>query len=222
MEHRSVRRKRECWWDMVGITSFSLNVPSPITLWKGYLILILRLLQQFRGRHYTQDYTRTRCTSDDIPKYSISCWNPSLCKSRAVESYLVSYAHRYDLLPYIRFNHKVLNASWLGTPEAGLWNVTFSDHRNETHYDTFEHLIVATGNNHFPREPSWPGQDEWLAKTAGGNGTQREIIHSAWYRHPEKYTNKSILIVGDSPSGRAVATETASLVSKARTFSSLC
>ena len=137
-----------------------------------------------------------------------------------VESYLVSYAHRYDLISHIRFNHKVLNASWLGTSEAGLWNVTFSNHRNETHYDTFEHLIVATGNNHIPREPSWPGQDEWLAN--GGNGTQREIIHSVWYRHPEKYTNKSILVVGDSPSGRAVATETASLVSKARSFSSLC
>lgn len=135
-----------------------------------------------------------------------------------VESYLVSYAHTYDLLPYIRFSHKVLNASWLGTPEAGLWSVKFSDHRNETHCGTFEHLIVATGNNHIPREPSWPGQDEWLAKTVGGNGTQREIIHSAWYRHPEKYANKSILIVGSSAGGRDVAVETASLVSKARSF----
>ena len=139
-----------------------------------------------------------------------------------VESYLVSYAHRYDLLPYIRFHHKVLNTSWLGTPETGLWNVTFSDHRNETHYSTFEHLIVATGHNHVPREPSWPGQDVWLAKTSGGNSTQREIIHTAWYRHPEKYTNKSILIVGDSPSGRGVAAETAPLVSKVRTCSNLC
>ena len=136
-----------------------------------------------------------------------------------VESYLVSYAHRYDLLPYIQFNHKVLNASWLGTPTAGRWNVTFSDHRNETHYDTFEHLIVASGNDHIPRAPTWPGQDEWLA---GGDGTQREIIHSAWYRHPEKYTNKSILIVGSWASGRDVAAETASLVSKARSFSNLC
>jgi cation diffusion facilitator CzcD-associated flavoprotein CzcO len=138
-----------------------------------------------------------------------------------VESYLVSYAHRHNLLPYIRFNHHVLNASWLGTPKAGLWNITFSDHRNGTHYDTFEHLIVATGNNHIPREPSWPGQDEWLAETADGNRTRREVIHSAWYRHPDKYTNKSILIVGNSASGRDVATATASLVSKARTFSSL-
>jgi cation diffusion facilitator CzcD-associated flavoprotein CzcO len=139
-----------------------------------------------------------------------------------VESYLVSYAHRYNLLPYIRFNHAVVNASWLGTPKGGLWNVTFSGHQNETNYDTFEHLIVATGSNHIPRELSWPGQGEWLAKTVGGYGTQREIIHSAWYRRPEKYTNKSILIVGNSASGQDVATETASLVSKARSFSHLC
>ena len=139
-----------------------------------------------------------------------------------VESYLVSYAHRYNLLPYIRFNHAVINASWLGTPKAGLWNITFSDHRNQTHYNTFEHLIVATGDYHFPQEPSWPGQDEWLAETAGSNGTQREIIHSTWYRHPEEYTNKSILIVGDSASGRDVATATASFASKARNPSNLC
>ena len=138
-----------------------------------------------------------------------------------VESYLVSYAHHHDLLPYIRFNYEVLKASWLGTPEAGLWNITFSDHQNETRHDTFAHLTDATGNYHIPREPSWPGQDEWLAKTVGGNGTQREIIHSAWFRHPEKYTNKSILIVGDSASGQDVAAKTAPLVSKASIFSSL-
>ena len=131
-----------------------------------------------------------------------------------VESYLVSYAHRHDLLPHIRFNHKVDNASWLGTPKGGLWNITFSDHQNETNYNTFEHLIVATGNNHIPREPSWPGQDEWLAK----NATQREIIHSAWYRHPEKYTNKSILIVENSASGRDVAAATVPLAFKMRKF----
>jgi hypothetical protein len=135
-----------------------------------------------------------------------------------VESYLVNYAHHYDLLPYIQFNHQVLNASWLGTPEAGHWNITFLDHRNETQCNTFEHLIVATGNNHTPREPSWPGQKEWLAETAGGNSTRREIIHSAWYRHPEKYNDKSILIVGDSASGRDIAQQTAPLVSKVRTF----
>ncbi|KAF8352000.1 hypothetical protein F5887DRAFT_9526 [Amanita rubescens] len=116
--------------------------------------------------------------------------------------------------PTFNLTTKVLNASWLGTPEAGHWNITFLDHRNETQYNTFEHLIVATGNNHIPREPSWPGQKEWLAETAGRNSTRREIIHSAWYRNPEKYNDKSILIVGDSASGRDIAQQTAPLVSK--------
>ena len=132
-----------------------------------------------------------------------------------VKSYLDGYARRHNLLPYIRFSHKVLNASWLGTPEAGLWNVTYSDLQDETRRDTFDHLIVASGNYRIPQEPSWPGQEEWLTN---GNGTQREIVHSTWYRHPEKYSNKSILIVGDSASGRDIARETAALVSKVRSF----
>ncbi|KAK2460843.1 hypothetical protein APHAL10511_007313 [Amanita phalloides] len=138
-----------------------------------------------------------------------------------VESYLVSYAQHYDLLPYIRFNHRVLNASWSGTPEAGIWNITFSDCRNEICSDVFEHLIDATGNNRTPQIPSWPGQTEWLAHGAGKYDSRREIIHSAWYRNPEMYANKSILVVGDSSSGRDVATQTAQLAYKARnSFSS--
>ncbi|KAK2460844.1 hypothetical protein APHAL10511_007314 [Amanita phalloides] len=131
-----------------------------------------------------------------------------------VESYLVSYAHHYGLLRYIRFNHRVLNASWSGTPEAGIWNITFLDCQNEIRSDVFEHLVDATGNNRTPQIPSWPGQDEWLADGASKHGRKREIIHSAWYRRPETYANKSILIVGDSASGRDVTTQTAPVVSK--------
>ncbi|KIL66087.1 hypothetical protein M378DRAFT_75661 [Amanita muscaria Koide BX008] len=114
-----------------------------------------------------------------------------------VEAYHVRYAHHYNLLPYIRFNHRVLITSWIGAPDDGFWNITFSNHKNETHHQAFRYLVVASGNNHIPRIPTWPGQKEWLTSSTG-----REIVHSAWFRRPEKYSNKSVLIVGYSASGQ--------------------
>ncbi len=131
-----------------------------------------------------------------------------------LEAYLINYAHRYNLLPHIWFNHQVLNASWLGSPTAGVWNITFTDHRNETHYNTFDHLIDATGRFQKPVIPTWPGQDEWLAVAKLG-GAQRSILHSAWYRGPEAYKSKSLVLVGDSISGRDLASRIAPLASNA-------
>ena len=139
-----------------------------------------------------------------------------------VESYLVRYVHHYDLLPYIQFNHRVLSTSWLGNPERGTWNVTFLNHHNETHYNNFDHLIVASGNNQVPRVLTWPGQDKWLAGINSTNGYKREISHSAWYRDPMEYNNKSVLVVGNSASGRDLVDQLAPLALKARNASSPC
>ena len=69
---------------------------------------------------------------------------------------------------------------------------------------TFDHLIVANGHNHYPNIPKWNGTDEWLANTPAGT-PQREIIHSIYYRHPERYTNRTVVIVGAGASGRDAA-----------------
>ncbi|KAF8635656.1 hypothetical protein AX15_000287 [Amanita polypyramis BW_CC] len=131
-----------------------------------------------------------------------------------MESYLVRYAHHYDLSPYIRLNHQILSSSWSGNTERGVWNITFLNHQNETHHSNFDHLIIATGNNHFPRIQTWPGQDKWLAGANSTSDSKREITHSAWYRHPADYKNKSILVVGSSSSGQDLAAQIAPLASK--------
>ncbi|KAM6501917.1 hypothetical protein JOM56_001894 [Amanita muscaria] len=116
-----------------------------------------------------------------------------------IEAYHVRYAHRYNLLPHIRFNHRVLITSWIGAPDNGFWNITFSNHKNETHHQAFRHLVVASGINRIPRILTWLGQAEWLTNSTG---LRREIVHSAWFRRPETYSNKSVLIVGYGPSGQ--------------------
>ncbi|GJJ08110.1 hypothetical protein Clacol_002318 [Clathrus columnatus] len=90
----------------------------------------------------------------------------------------------------------VMEAKWLGTPYAGQWNLTILNSNGINETKVVDHLVVATGNNHIPHSPSWLGQDSWLRQSA-----DHEILHSIYYRGPERYTNKTVLIVGGGASG---------------------
>jgi cation diffusion facilitator CzcD-associated flavoprotein CzcO len=65
---------------------------------------------------------------------------------------------------------------------------------------THDHLIVASGNNHIPHIVNWRGQEEW-SKT---EDHERKILHSVYYREPQSFTGKSVLVVGSGGSGRDV------------------
>ncbi|PFH50859.1 hypothetical protein AMATHDRAFT_60358 [Amanita thiersii Skay4041] len=127
-----------------------------------------------------------------------------------VLAYFTRYSERFNLLPYMRFNHTILSASWHGSPLQGTWNVTYSDQHNAIHSKAFHHLIDATGVSQIPRIPHWRGEAEWLANKMH----QRELVHSMWYRNPEKYSGRSVLIVGEGPSARDIASQLASVVQK--------
>lgn len=57
------------------------------------------------------------------------------------------------------------------------------------------HVVVATGYEHTPLIPDWPGRD-----TFGG-----EILHSAAYRNPESCRGKRVLVVGAGSSAMEIA-----------------
>ncbi|KAJ7686585.1 hypothetical protein B0H17DRAFT_1072034 [Mycena rosella] len=57
-----------------------------------------------------------------------------------IRPYHRRYADHFNITPWIQFNRR--------------------------HWDLNGHLIVATGNNHYPHIPVWKGQDAWLAKDA--------------------------------------------------------
>ena len=60
-------------------------------------------------------------------------------------------------------------------------------------------VVVATGYNHTPKIPEWPG----LAKF-GGN-----VLHSSDYRNPAALTAKHVLIIGSGNSGSEIAADLA-------------
>jgi cation diffusion facilitator CzcD-associated flavoprotein CzcO len=56
-------------------------------------------------------------------------------------------------------------------------------------------VVVATGFDHDPDLPDWPGRD----------GFTGELIHSSAYRNPEPYRDRDVLVVGPGTTGSEVA-----------------
>lgn len=147
-----------------------------------------------------------------------------------VQQYHAAYAEHYNISQHIRLRHRVAAANWRGNAEAGEWEVEVHVQDPKGHTDTdepirtfkrsFDHLVVANGHNHYPNIPKWNGTDEWLANTPEST-PQREIIHSIYYRRPERYTNRTVVIVGAGASGRDAALQvgkTARVVSASQPY----
>ncbi|MFS4097304.1 flavin-containing monooxygenase [Streptomyces sp. AF1A] len=58
-------------------------------------------------------------------------------------------------------------------------------------------VVVATGFNHTPRVPDWPGLAEY-----GG-----EFLHAAAYRNAEPYAGRDVLVVGIGNTGAEIAVD---------------
>ncbi|MFE7480417.1 flavin-containing monooxygenase [Streptomyces sp. NPDC057552] len=60
-------------------------------------------------------------------------------------------------------------------------------------------VVVATGFNHTPRIPDWPGRDTFTG----------ELLHAAEYRNPAPYADKDVLVVGIGNTGAEIAADLA-------------
>ena len=115
----------------------------------------------------------------------------------SVRQYINDIITHWNLSPYIRLGHEVLEARWEGSPTAGHWVLNLHDIGNEAIFSAaFDHLISAVGHEHIPSEPRIQGSEEWAQ-----SGTGREIIHSMYYRNPQDFKGKNVLMVGAGVSG---------------------
>jgi putative flavoprotein involved in K+ transport len=60
-------------------------------------------------------------------------------------------------------------------------------------------VVVATGHNHTPYVPAWPGRD----------GYSGELLHAAHYREGSPYAGKDVLVVGAGNTGAEIAVDLA-------------
>jgi putative flavoprotein involved in K+ transport len=58
-------------------------------------------------------------------------------------------------------------------------------------------VVVATGMNAEPVVPDWPGRDDWAG----------ELLHARDYRNPERFRDRSVLVVGSGNTGAEIAVD---------------
>lgn len=110
--------------------------------------------------------------------------------------YIEDYAAHFDLNRHIRLSTPVTAVHW----DAALskWNVSVhSDSGDET--IPFDLVLVANGHFRVPRIPETKGLQAWR--------TKGKVTHTAWYRRPQDYSGK-ILVVGGGYSGQDVVADT--------------
>ncbi|WAU85648.1 NAD(P)/FAD-dependent oxidoreductase [Streptomyces sp. Qhu-G9] len=58
-------------------------------------------------------------------------------------------------------------------------------------------VVVATGYNHTPHVPDWPGRDAYTG----------ELLHAGEYRNPAPYAGRDVLVVGVGNTGAEIAVD---------------
>ncbi|GJE98093.1 NAD(P)/FAD-dependent oxidoreductase [Phanerochaete sordida] len=164
-------------------------------------------------------HTNTPHPTMTYPGFTFPPGTPLFPSHEYVWQYHVDYAEHFNLTRHINVNHTVLAAGWKGSSARGKWivDVTRTDRPEEVQQRSFDHLIVANGHNHYPRIPHWAGEDDWLGNTPLGK-PKREILHSIFYREPEGYINRTVVIVGGGASGRDAALQVGAVT---KTYQSL-
>jgi cation diffusion facilitator CzcD-associated flavoprotein CzcO len=76
----------------------------------------------------------------------------------------------------------------------GDWSVraTAGEHRAR-------HVVIATGHQHTPQIPNWPGRDTYRGR----------LLHAAEYRNPTEFRSVDVLVVGPGCSGMEIAQDLA-------------
>lgn len=116
-----------------------------------------------------------------------------------VVRYLEAYAAHHDL----RIEHGVevtrLDREGREGPEnreneGRTWTVTTGEGTR-----TADAVVVATGYNHTPHVPDWPGRD----------GFTGQVVHASRYRNPAPYAGQDVLVVGVGNTGAEIAQDLA-------------
>ncbi|MEV5933780.1 NAD(P)/FAD-dependent oxidoreductase [Streptomyces sp. NPDC052079] len=106
-----------------------------------------------------------------------------------VVRYLEKYAehHRLEIVTGVEVS-RIERA-----PDGGGWLLHATGGRELTGAA----VVVATGYNHTPRVPEWPGRDTYTG----------EFLHASAYRDPKPYAGRDVLVVGVGNTGAEIAVD---------------
>lgn len=163
--------------------------------------------------HYHRLHLHTPKAGSALPMLPYPDHYPRYPSRQQVIDYLEAYASRFEIAP--RFGQEVMEVKQVRTgadaygqapaglprrssaPErerakVGAWRVRTTDAEH-----CAEHLVIATGYNHEPHIPSWPGREEFVG----------DVLHSSQYRDGEPFRDRDVLVVGFGNSGGEIAVD---------------
>lgn len=121
---------------------------------------------------------------------------------KTVLKYIDDYGK--DVKDLVQYETQVINAEPSSDATDSSWRVRTRRLRTKDEQEeTFDALIVANGHFIVPHIPDIPSISEWHAKCPGA------ISHSKYYRRPEEYCGKKVIVVGNSASGADISNQIA-------------
>ena len=137
-------------------------------------------------RRYDRLHLHTHRLLSCLPGYRLSpARGPWISRDGVVE-YLEGYARHHGLT--VRTGVEV---SRVDRADGG-WRIDTSVGHLEAPF-----VVVATGYEHSPHLPAWPGLD----------GFQGDLIHGSEYRNAEPYRGRKVLVVGSGNTGAEIAVD---------------
>ncbi len=135
-------------------------------------------------QHYVRLHLHTAKAFSGLPYVPFPRHYPRYPSRLQLIAYLEAYAAHFDIQPHFREN--VVAA----THTDGAWRTTTTGAVYRS-----PNLVIATGYNLHPYQPTWPGQAQFLGS----------IVHSSAYRNGQPYRGKRVLVVGFGNSGGEIA-----------------
>lgn len=139
--------------------------------------------------HYRRLHLHTVSSHSSLPFMPFPPGSPRYVPRHKVVDYLESYARHFEIEP--EFGQEVAAIVRCG----GAWDTVGASGRRWRS----RHVVVATGANHEPSVPAFPGQ-------AGYRG---RIMHSRDYRDASPFAGLRVLVVGMGNTGAEVALDLA-------------
>ncbi|KAF2140115.1 uncharacterized protein K452DRAFT_319672 [Aplosporella prunicola CBS 121167] len=135
-------------------------------------------------------------------------------KHASVKEYLKGYAE--DVLETIRFRTQVVDVRFIGSKAEQIgdeevkeesWSVTTKNIvTGEQTEEVFDAVVVANGHYYTPYIPDIEGIKEWYQTSP------KSISHSKFYRTPDVFKDKKVIVVGNSASGLDIGAQLSGVV----------
>lgn len=123
----------------------------------------------------------------------------SFVSSEVVLSYYESFADKYNLRDYIKFEHNVLRVNPLSDNSWEL--IVMSSLTNKCETYACDAVLICTGHYHSSFIPEYEGRKSFKGKQ----------MHSHYYREPKPFKDEEVLVVGGNFSAVDIVQQTSEL-----------